>query len=109
MEATDPNPSSVYHTHPLDLQDATHIRLVEPIYDQTYSSDNPPELRMQSVSYRLHVFSLEDAPHFTALSYCWGPPEATKSICPDGKFVEVRKNLWDFLSYYEPQEPSKYL
>jgi hypothetical protein len=79
------------------------------MYDQTYSSDDPPELRMQSTSYRLHVFSLEDAPPYTALSYAWGPPEITETIYLDGNLVEVRKNLWDFLSYYDPREHHKYL
>jgi hypothetical protein len=109
METADTGLSFIYDAHPLDFQDATHIRLLEPIYDQTYSSDDPPELRMQSTSYRLHIFSLEDAPPFAALSYAWGPPENTKTIDLEGNLFEVRKNLWDFLSYCEPQEHRKYL
>jgi hypothetical protein len=109
METADPGLSSIYDAHPLDLQNATHVRLIEPIYDQTYSSNDPPELRMQSTSYRLHVFSLEDAPPFTALSYVWGPPGTTRTIYLDGNLFEVRKDLWDFLSYCEPQEHGIYL
>lgn len=109
MEATDPVLSSIYDAHPLDLQDATRIRLLEPVYHQTCFNDDPPEPRMQSVRYRLHVVSLKDAPPFTALSYVWGSPETTKSISLEGKLIKVRENLWDFLSYHEPQESRKYL
>ena len=36
-------------------------------------------------------------PFYRALSYTWGPPEDTQDISVDGRFLEVRRNLHDFL------------
>lgn len=36
-------------------------------------------------------------PFYRALSYTWGPPEDTVEISLNGRFLEVRRNLHDFL------------
>ncbi|KAF3053805.1 hypothetical protein E8E11_008692 [Didymella keratinophila] len=117
MESANNSVASIYIPHPLDLKDVTQIRLLEPMRDQACTSmvreigpcDDLPELRMKLMSYRFHVVSLKDAPHFTALSYVWGSPELTKTIGLEGQEVTIRRNLWDFLSYYEPKTSPCYL
>ncbi|KAL2071907.1 hypothetical protein VTL71DRAFT_13142 [Oculimacula yallundae] len=46
------------------------------------------------------VFSVHDLtrdPHFTALSYTWGPPHPTREIYIQGQNFTIRENLWQFL------------
>jgi hypothetical protein len=63
------------------------IRLFE-LFPQSHSG----EIRGQ-----FHHTTLSSPVSYTALSYTWGDPTDVRQITVDGKTVEVRKNLWDFL------------
>jgi hypothetical protein len=41
----------------------------------------------------LHVAVLDDQPVYEALSYTWGDPDVTETICVGGTQVEVTVNL----------------
>lgn len=56
----------------------------------------------------LHLFPLEQAPPYNAISYTWGPPTPTKSIYVDGKLREIRKNCKDVLLQAYNWQPSEY-
>jgi hypothetical protein len=75
-------------THPcLSLVGIPQIRLLQ-IQDDDLSS---------TISCRLKTFALEDSPAYTALSYCWGPPEKRTIIGLQRKRFIIRQNLADFL------------
>ncbi|KAF2676978.1 HET-domain-containing protein [Lentithecium fluviatile CBS 122367] len=44
-----------------------------------------------------HHVTLSSWASYTALSYTWGDPTDVRQITVDGKIVDVRKNLWEFL------------
>lgn len=48
----------------------------------------------------LHVFNVDSAPYYITLSYLWGPPKPTQVILVDGKRLQVRSNLFDFLGCF---------
>lgn len=55
---------------------------------------------------RVQVFDLEDAPRYSALSYTWGPAKPTYRITVDGRWLDIRKNLFHFLKEFR-QEPGR--
>ncbi|KAK4221491.1 heterokaryon incompatibility protein-domain-containing protein [Podospora fimiseda] len=66
----------------------------------TRLSHSPPQIRLLSIhsssleiSCRLHIVTLSPSLEFTALSYVWGPPEATETILVNNRPVSVRSNL----------------
>ncbi|KAH7152055.1 heterokaryon incompatibility protein-domain-containing protein [Dactylonectria estremocensis] len=85
------------------------IRLIR-LPDAT-SHYSPPRLT-------LHTFSLTECPHYLALSYTWGPPQAGSSayadhdrtfIVLDGRQFAVRPNLFHALSQVSAARPGRYL
>lgn len=56
----------------------------------------------------LHVetFDLENAPPYSALSYTWGSAASTYRIRVDGMWLDVRKNLYQFLREFR-REPGQ--
>ena len=52
----------------------------------------------------LSVFSLDDAPEYKALSYCWGLEEATCRIYVNGEPFSVRPNLFAYLQLLSQAE-----
>lgn len=76
-----------YVYEPLDL--ARHqIRLL--VLKPSTSSDDPVECDIQ-------VFDINATPHYITLSYVWGEIFPVRSILLNGKWMRVRKNLFDFL------------
>jgi hypothetical protein len=68
---------------PLD-QASRSIRLIEIQPDHT---ETP-------IRCKFHIADLSDYPHYTALSYTWGPPAPTQEIFINGYPVQIRANLW---------------
>ena len=84
--------SAIHQSAPLDLGSSVNIRLLR------LELDLWPVWLTPIISVRLHVTSLEDAPHYTAVSYVWGEPSPTSNILLNRKVFSVRQNLWDLLS-----------
>lgn len=57
-----------------------------------------------TMDYSLIAFDYESAPSYVALSYTWGEKSPTGFVTIDGKNVEIRMNLFMFLSTYESDE-----
>lgn len=59
-------------------------------------------------TFELTVFSLDDRPHYKALSYVWGTGKASRTICVNNLPFEVLPNLHKFLSliHRTPEESS---
>jgi ankyrin repeat protein len=51
----------------------------------------------EEISCRILVYSLDDAPPYTAVSYTWGAANANCTIQVNGHGFSVRKNIWRFL------------
>lgn len=47
----------------------------------------------------LHTVSLNDKPHYEALSYVWGDPSLTDRFNVDGRGIMITKNLYTALWY----------
>ena len=43
------------------------------------------------------VWDSEECPHYSAVSYTWGPPTPTRQISIEERNFTVRENLWHFL------------
>jgi hypothetical protein len=86
--------SSVYDRVPLSFCDRINIRLLELNCDEGLSETS------SIIPCKLHGVALAAAPEYTALSYVWGSPDATKAILLDGQPFSVRENLWNFLAEY---------
>jgi hypothetical protein len=54
-----------------------------------------------TMDYCLTTFDFEFAPSFVALSYTWGDERPTGSVSIDGKKLEIRINLLNFLRTYQ--------
>lgn len=74
-------------------KDRKQIRLLN------ISNDTGSGIR-RLISCSLTVFSLDDAPAYTALSYEWGSQNDRRIICLNGFTTIVRHNLFDFLRQY---------
>ncbi|KAH8587273.1 heterokaryon incompatibility protein-domain-containing protein [Bisporella sp. PMI_857] len=82
--------SGAYRYQPLNLAQ-TQIRLFR--LRNTQSGD--------ALTGALEVHVLEAAPPFKALSYIWGPTGGEKDLIVDGRMLQVRSNLYDFLVSYQ--------
>lgn len=91
--------ASLYGAHPLAPGKSADIRLIELL-----RVGNGFEDPYASISCRLCVVSLNDAPKYTALSYVWGSPEPSMTIVLDDQLATVRGNLWEFLHEYRRDE-----
>lgn len=60
----------------------------------------------EPLAVRVQIFDLEDAPRYSALSYTWGPAHPTYRITVDGRWLDIRKNLFHFLREFR-QEPGR--
>ena len=56
-----------------------------------------PALSQDKLQMRFFTASLEDAPHYTYLSYVWGNPGMSQSISCDGTELVITTNLSDAL------------
>ncbi|KAJ4986802.1 het domain protein [Stagonosporopsis vannaccii] len=79
-----------YRYQPLDLS-KQQIRLIA-----LNSASSPSE----DITCSLKVFDADTAPYYVALSYTWGPRTPTRTIYIDGKTLDIRQNLYDFLLNY---------
>ncbi|CAN9155008.1 unnamed protein product [Alternaria alternata] len=57
-----------------------------------------------TMDYCLITFDFESAPSYVALSYTWGDECPTGSVSIDGKELEIRMNLLNFLRTYETDD-----
>ncbi|KAF3037635.1 hypothetical protein E8E12_004784 [Didymella heteroderae] len=55
----------------------------------------------------IHIFDVESAPPYVALSYTWGPPSPTAHILVNGQQFEIRQNLHNFLLEYRNDANNK--
>lgn len=87
--------STLYEDTPLHIDASTNIRLLTilPTNDET-----------TPIACALHVVALRENPHYTALSYVWGPPTPSRDIFVNGKPFTVRENLWNFLNQARKEE-----
>lgn len=60
----------------------------------------------EPVAVDVQLFDLENAPRYSALSYTWGPAKPTYRITIDGKWLDIRENLFRFLKEFR-QEPGR--
>jgi hypothetical protein len=84
--------SELYKHQPLDLN-KHQIRLL--------SLCNPAE---HTMDYRLTTFDFDEKPPYVALSYTWGEECPTGFVNIDGKKLEIRMNLLNFLRTYATDE-----
>jgi len=70
-----------------------------------------PSGEKDSIGCELAVFSLDDAPEYTALSYCWGLQDATCEMVVNAESYSVRPNLYSYLllMVHERQETWVYI
>lgn len=52
----------------------------------------------------IHV-PANQAPNYTALSYCWGDPRERKAVFCNGKLLDIPINLWIALRWNYPSRP----
>lgn len=83
--------------HPLD-PGRREFRLVRILY--TGSSE---------IECHLEVFSLNEIPVYTALSYAWTEDEASRQILLNGKAFPVRPNLHEFLKQMHAEQHSGWI
>ena len=94
-----PSTHNAVSYQPLDPS-RRQIRLIEidePITTGLFHRRNPK----QKLSCRLKTVSLDDNPHFTALSYVWGPPPWQDDIIVDGALAKVPTHLADALRHVQ--------
>lgn len=60
----------------------------------------------EPLAVHVQVFDLEAPPRYSALSYTWGPASPKYRITVDGKYLDVRENLFHFLREFR-QEPGR--
>jgi hypothetical protein len=48
----------------------------------------------------IQTFDTETSPPYIALSYTWGPEDPKRTIMINGRWLSIRKNLYDFLDRY---------
>jgi hypothetical protein len=77
------------------------IRLVQIIYANRQDGSY--------IQLKLQNFPLVSSPPYYALSYVWGQPSHSKKVIVNGKYLEIRKNLWHFLWKASIPEGCKYL
>jgi hypothetical protein len=58
----------------------------------------------EPVRCEIEIFDLHSAPPYSALSYMWGPLTPTHKILMDGKWLEIRENLFHFLLEYRKHD-----
>ncbi|KAH7069437.1 heterokaryon incompatibility protein-domain-containing protein [Paraphoma chrysanthemicola] len=63
-----------------------------------------PGTSSDDIQCELKVLELASAPSYIALSYVWGDAGFTRPIHVDGKLLQVRNNLFDFMSIYRNAE-----
>ncbi|KAH8704372.1 heterokaryon incompatibility protein-domain-containing protein, partial [Phaeosphaeriaceae sp. PMI808] len=80
-------PVEQYQHQPLDLT-KQQIRLIT----VRRSPENGP-----IINCIMKVFDLSDVPPYTALSYTWGPATPKRTVHINGRELQIRKNLFDFL------------
>lgn len=60
-----------------------------------------PDLNRNKVTQcEVFTFSLSEAPEYQDISYEWGPASFPESISISGKYLSIRRNLWDFLELF---------
>jgi hypothetical protein len=89
-------PKSRYHYRPL-VSSRREIRLFK-----FANSEVPASSSDLIITGTLDYVSLDNDPHYFALSYVWGDPQITKPIVIDGQIVDVTANLFAFLSRSAP-------
>lgn len=84
--------ADIYDTYALDSGPSTNIRVVQ--LDDSFLAQDHAAL----ISFSPKVVSLDEAPHFTALSYVRGDEASSKTILLDGQPLTIRENLWTILA-----------
>jgi hypothetical protein len=88
-QANQRHASDLYRHQPLDTK-KHQVRLIKLRAKSEHTMD-----------YSLTNFDYESAPSYVALSYTWGPKKPTAFVDIDGKALEIRANLFEFLSTYQ--------
>lgn len=96
-----PSSTNLYAEHPLNHNDNIRLIRLSPRAD-------PQEITRQ-IAVELKAVPFQQAPQYTALSYVWGPPQDTRTIHISGHPVQVRANLWDFLSNISQSDSVEYI
>ncbi|KAF1926848.1 uncharacterized protein M421DRAFT_93744 [Didymella exigua CBS 183.55] len=60
----------------------------------------------EPLTVHLQIFDINNAPKYSALSYTWGPAKPSYLITVDGRWLDIRKNLFHFLREFR-QEPGR--
>lgn len=68
--------------------------------EKTLLVDSPSRHGTHSISCTLSHVSLEDQPHYTALSYVWGDLNDTMPIFLDGEEILITRNLHEALYHF---------
>lgn len=91
FESADEMPAESFRYRPL-RSDKQEIRLIHLLpFDENGSTLDSDHRTL--VSCQLEHVSLQDRPHYTALSYTWGDPSITCEIKLDDQRVRVTRNL----------------
>lgn len=76
------------------------IRLVEILHNSSAQQSD-------TIECKLHRYSLDDCPQYTALSYTWGPANNSKEIRCNGLPLLIRDNLWKYLDEMRKQKDKR--
>ena len=49
------------------------------------------------IACKFHLYRLEEAPEYSAVSYTWGSTKDPMKVVVNGCLISVRRNLWQFL------------
>lgn len=79
-----------YQYQPLDhaTQQIRLVTLLDPL-------ENDDAIRLD-----IEIFEISEAPPYTALSYVWGPPPSINAIFIAERRLEIRENLFGFLTEF---------
>ena len=59
--------------------------------------------QVHSIAFTIKEYDLHSPPQYSALSYCWGNPEKTRTIVLNRKTFPLHENLWHFLQQVESE------
>ncbi|KAK5120285.1 hypothetical protein LTR85_006491 [Meristemomyces frigidus] len=70
----------------------------------------PDQADDQRLLCEIAIFSLEDEPEYTALSYCWGQDESTDMVWfSDSEFFFLRPNVHAYLELMDEERDSRWI